>query len=229
MKKPWLVLVAQLFLLMAAAQQNRFNKDLDKFCKSSLAEVKQIPAERKLELENIARQLVKKKYVLFTCQTNSRRTVLLQVWAQTAFYYYGLIDKTSFSVGDTVTGVYPGVANVLSRSGFYCVPGGNDGPNGYMVMVNKQYQQNLLLSKKELGTIDTDKGVVVNICYSDEKSNIAATNIHSSLPYQSPVKFEHTLQEKAKYMSLNRQIAREMLYLGGKLLEYSIGNSDKPE
>jgi hypothetical protein len=227
MKKIWLLLAAQLFLLIVTAQQTRFNKDLDKFCKSSLAEVKGISTERKLELESIARQLVKKKYVLFTCQTNSRRTVLLQVWAQTAFYYYGLFDKLSFSIGDTVTGIYPGVMGVLSRSGFYCMPGGNSEHTGYMVAVNKQYPQNLLLSKKELGTIDTDKGVVVNICESSEQSHIAAANIHSNLPYQSPVKYESTLQEKARYMALNRQIAREMLYLASKLLEYSAGTNSE--
>ncbi len=226
MKQVVLVLMAQLFFMAAQAQQTRFNKDLDKFCKSSLTEVKDIPGERKIELENIARQLVKKKYILFTCQTNSRRTVLLQVWAQTAFYYYSLYDKVSFSIGDTVTGIYPGVASVLSRSGFYCATGGNSEQYGYMVSVNKQYQQNLLLSKKDLGTIDTDKGIVVNICYGAEPSNISATNIHSNLPYQSPVKFESTLQEKARYMSLNRQIAREMLYLASKVLEYSAGSGE---
>lgn len=221
MIKTWLALLVQLLLLTATAQQSRFNKQLDKFCKSSLTETKLIPQQRKAELENIARQLISKKYVLFTCQTNSRRTVLLQVWAQTAFYYYGLFEKNAFSIGDTVTGIYPGVANVLSRSGFYSI---SRQDSGYVVWVSKQYQQNLLLSKKELGTIDTDKGVVVSICAANEQSNIAAATIHSSLPYQSPVKFESTLQEKARYMSLNRQIAREMLYLAGKLHDYVVTN-----
>ncbi len=217
MKKIVLALLVQMGVLSATGQHIRFNADLDKFCKSSIAEFKTIHGDRKAELENIARQMVQKKYILFTCQTNSRRTILLQVWAQTAFYYYGLIDKLSFSVGDTVTPIYHGVADVLERSGFYCAAGSNTERNGYVVSVNRQFPENLLLSKTDIGTIDSTRGILVNICYGDEQSEIAATRGHEDLPYQSPAKYENTLQEKQRYMSLNRKIAIEMLYMASRM------------
>lgn len=226
MKKIVLVVLVQVLVVVAVqAQLKRFNIDLDKFCKSTIAEFKGIPGERQAVLEDMARQMTEKKFILFTCHTNSRRTILLQVWAQTAFYYYGLIDKLSFSVGDTVTAIYPGVANVLSRSGFYCATGGNTETFGYIISVSKEYPENLLLSKKTLGTIDTTKGVIVNICEGGEQSGIAAAIGHTSLPYQSPTRFENTLQEKARYMQLNRKIAVEMLYLAYKVRELIVNGT----
>ena len=85
------------------AQENRFNSELDKFCKTSIKEFKNISKERKVVLDEMANQLARKKYVVFTCKTNSRRTLMLQVWAQTAFYYYSILGKYAFSIGDTIT------------------------------------------------------------------------------------------------------------------------------
>lgn len=217
-----LLLVSGLLAMSAGAQERRFNAELDRFCKSRLEEVSSIPAERKIMLEDIARQLAPKKYVLFTCKTNSRRTVMLQVWAQAAFYYYGLYDKLSFSMGDTVTNIYPETLVVLMESGFYCKGMNGEQSSGYLVSVNEEYPANVLLSRNDLGTIDTAKGAVVNICYAPEQSEIAATTGHINLPYQSPAKFDNTPQEKLQYAALNKQIATEMLYMAGKAREYMV-------
>lgn len=217
-----LLLVAGLIGTDACAQERRFNAELDRYCKDRLAEVATISAERKTMLESIARQLAPKKYVLFTCKTNSRRTVMLQVWAQAAFYYYGLYDKLSFSIGDTVTNIYPETLVVLMESGFYCKGMNAENSNGYLVSVNEEYPANVLLSKNDLGTIDTAKGAVVNICYAPEQSELAATTGHINLPYQSPAKFDNTPQEKLQYAALNKQIATEMLYLAARTREYML-------
>lgn len=188
--------------------------DLDKYCKTVIKEFRVIPAQRKVVLDDIAQQLAKKKYIVFTCKTNSRRTLMLQVWAQTAFYYYGVYGRYAFSLGDTITNVYPGVIDVLRESGFYCTNQKNAEPSQYVIAISKDFPINMLSSKDEVGTIDTAKGIVVNICFNEEESSIIANNGHVDLPYKSPTAFERTKREKQKYKVLNHQIALEMLYLG---------------
>lgn len=214
MKKIFLVFIVQILAFTTAhSQENRFNLELDKYCKITIKEFRTIPKERKAILNNMAEHLAKKKYIVFTCKTNSRRTLLLQVWAQTSFYYYGVFGKYAFSIGDTVTGVYPGVIDVLRESGFYCTNQKNVVPNRYVISISEEYPINMLSSKNEVGTIDTAKGVVVNICSDNEQPGITANTGPVNLPYQSPTLFEKTPQEKEKYRVINHQIALEMLYL----------------
>lgn len=206
-----------LFLKIAQAQENRFNAELDKFCNTVIKEFGAIPKERKIILNELAHQLSGKKYVVFTCNTNSRRTLLLQVWAQTSFYYYSLFGKHAFSLGNTVTDVYPGIAGILSESGFSVSYLKSAQPNGYVISINKNYPLNILSSKSEIGNIDTVKGIVVNICSEREPQGASKKISHIDLPYQSPTSFEQTPQERQKYRELNRQIATEMLYMGEKI------------
>jgi hypothetical protein len=212
-KKIFFVSVVLLMAASVHSQENRFNLELDKYCKTVIKEFRVIPAERKLVLDGMAQQLAKKKYIVFTCKTNSRRTLILQVWAQTSFYYYGVYGRYAFSIGDTVTNVYPGVIDVLKESGFFCTNQKNAEPSQYVISINKEFPINMLSSKNEVGTIDTNKGVVVNICFNEEEPSIIAGNGHVNLPYKSPTAFEKTKREKQKYRVLNHQIALEMLYL----------------
>ncbi|MCW5907598.1 MAG: hypothetical protein KIS94_07055 [Chitinophagales bacterium] len=215
----YVVALAVIFLSLntAHAQENRFNAELDKFCNGVIKEFGSIPAERKIILDELAKQLSGKKYVVFTCNTNSRRTLMLQVWAQTSFYYYSLFGKYAFSLGNTVTDVYPGVAGILSEAGFSVNYLKSAEPNGYVISINKDYPLNILSSKNEVGTIDTAKGIVVNICFEDEEQGASTAFSHIDLPYQSPTHFEQTPQERQKYRELNRQIAVEMLYMSEKI------------
>lgn len=200
----------------AYSQKISFNKELDQYCSNYANEFHTIPADRKAVLDELAGQLAKKRYVLFTCQTNSRRTVLLQTWAQTSFYYFGLWDRAALSIGDTVTDVYPGVANVLNESGFICTELGNPPPKGYIISISSGYE-NIIVSKMELGAIDTAKVVVVRICYEGESSRISEKTSHIDLAYKSPKEFENTVREPEKYADLNKQISIEMLYLAQRI------------
>lgn len=201
------------------AQENRFATKLDKYCKQVIQSFRTITHERKQVLDVMATELLSKHYVVFTCKTNSRRTVLLQVWAQTGFYYYGLIDRNAFSIGDTVTPIYSGVANVLSDVGFYVNKLANADPNGYMISISKDFPESIVSSKSMLGTIDTASGLVVNICDEKEPSGNVAKYSVVHLPYSSPTPYEKTFREKLKYKQLNHQIALEMLYLSSRIRE----------
>lgn len=218
MKKGTLLLLFPLLFCHAIqAQENRFNVELDKFCNTAIKEFNSIPAERRLLLDETAKELAVKKYVVFTCNTNSRRTLMLQVWAQTAFYYYGLLGKHAFSLGNKVTDVYPGVVGVLTEAGFTCTYLKSAEPNGYVISINRDLPVNILSSKNEIGTIDTSRGLLVSICTDDEAQGVAPELALFHLPYESPNRFEQTPQERDRYRALNKQIAVEMLYLGERV------------
>lgn len=219
-------MVALLLLMstVAIAQQNNFNKTLANFCAEALNKTNTISPARKLLLDNLAEEMTYKRYVMFTCKTNSRRTLLLQAWSQTAFIYLGLYNKFAISTGDTITEVYPEIANVLSTSGFYCSKAENGGEQGYLISVNNKLPINIMLSKNYFGAIDTKYIVIANICGPNESSNIASTTKHFNLPYQSPVVYDGTEIEKSKYAELNKTIAIEMMYLAQQI-KYNIANS----
>lgn len=204
------------------AQQTQFNAVLDENCKQALNDT--VSDERKALLEDVAQQLVNKKYILFTCKTNSRRTLFLQAWAQTSFIYFGMYNKFAFSIGDTITQVYPLVVDVLRESGFSCTKMESGATQGYIISINEEIPANIILSKDDLGTIDTAQGVVVSICYEGEHSDIASSTKHVNLPYQSPTVFEGTPEENEKYHALNKQISAEMFYLSRRLKELIIQN-----
>ncbi len=218
MKKIILLIIVMLSIQLSYGQQIRFNDELDQFCKSSIKEFSSISTERKALLEDVAKQLSRKHHILFTCQTNSRRTLLLQVWAQTAFYYYN-INRSSFSIGDSISNIYQGVVDILKESGFSYIELVNDAPKGYIISISKKYPKNIIVPKIDLGAVDTSKVIVVNICDNGERSVLTAKTIHSNLPYKSPMSFEKTPDEKQKYFVLNKQISIEMLYLAERVKE----------
>ena len=225
MKKALLIAITLLNIFNSYGQQIRFNDELDEFCKTSIKEFNAIPVERKAILEKAAELLSKKPYILFTCQTNSRRTLLLQVWAQTAFYYYG-INRSSFSIGDTISSIYPGLVNIFKESGFTYHEFGSEDPKGYIISTSKKYPKNIIVPKKDLGKIDTSKVIIVSICFTGEKSVIASNTEHISIPYESPKMFEKTPNENQKYFVLNKQISIEMFYMAQKTKEYIIKNEE---
>lgn len=205
---------------IVVGQQNHFNHNLNNFCSEVLNQTAGISEERKLLLNVLAKEMVDKRYILFTCKTNSRRTLLLQTWAQTAFLYVGLFNKFAFSSGDTITEIYPKIANVLINSGFYCRYAEDGNKKGYIISINDELPMNIILPKNYFGTVDTSHIVITNICGEGEQSNIANENSnHFKLPYQSPTIYDKTEMEKIKYTELNKTIAIEMMYLALKTKE----------
>jgi len=217
--KTFLFALLVLSISSSQAQQSNFNERLYNFCTDALGQIDKIPAERKVLLDNLAAEMTGKRHILFTCKTNSRRTLLLQAWAQAAFLYTGLFNKFALSSGDTITEVYPKIANVLMASGFYCSYAQNGSDKGYIISINDEYPINIILSKNYFGTIDTSHTVIANICADNELSNISLNAKHFNLPYQSPSIYDKTEVEKLKYTELNKTIAIEMMYLAQKTKE----------
>jgi hypothetical protein len=101
-----------------------FYKKLKKYCHSLPGEFNQIPEERKKELIEVGdyiieQQIAKKSCrLLFICTSNSRRSHMAQIWAQSATLYYGLDSIWTFSGGTEATRVHPNTVSALRRAGF---------------------------------------------------------------------------------------------------------------
>ncbi|MBN8702997.1 MAG: hypothetical protein J0M08_08025 [Bacteroidetes bacterium] len=201
----------------AASQQIAFNKELSNFCNTAISNSKKISKKRKAVLNNIAIELLEKKHIVYACKTNTRRTQLLQTWTQTAFYYYGVVDRIAFSYGDSIADIYPGVVDILKQSGFYYAES-NTIPKGYTISLNNNAPEYIIAPKNTLGKINSETTILINICSSGETFADQKMS-YLKLPYKTPTEFEAKKNEQEKYMELNKTIATEMFYMVSKLLE----------
>lgn len=199
------------------AQNIRFNKNLNKFCETALKDTAKISPERKKILHDLAATMANKKAIVFTCKTNTRRTQLLQTWAQTSFYYYSILNKTAFSIGDTLSEIHPTTVKVLKKSGFI-LSESRTKPKAYVFFVGEKMFTHAIYPKKILKATTDEHTLIVSICFEGEPNSAIGTNA-ISLPYESPKKFDNSPEEEAMYIQLNKQIATEMLFLGNAIAE----------
>ncbi len=89
-----------------------------------LAELGQIPEERKELLEKLARYVGERidaeesANLVFICTHNSRRSHLSQIWAATAADYFGVSGVRTFSGGTEATAFNPRAVAAVERAGF---------------------------------------------------------------------------------------------------------------
>ena len=143
---------------------------------------------------------------------------MLQTWAQTAFYYYAIYTKIAFSYGDTISEVAPGVVRVLKKSGFVFSEADTK-PKVWVFYIGEKNDGYVIYSKSTNKPINDKENVVVSICVDGEPTSNVGDNAYT-LPYNSPIALEKTINEKTAYENLNRQIAIEMLYLAEKTKDF---------
>lgn len=223
MKRLFIISAFALISLAAYSQKFRFNKKLNNFCFKSTLEFEKIPADRKASLDKIAQDLSTKKNIVFSCYTNTRRTQLLQTWAQAAFYYYAIYNKTAFSYGDTISEIAPGVVSVLKKSGFV-FSGTNTKPKAWVFYIGERNEGYVIYPKKVNKLPDEKESTMVSICVEGEPVSDVGPHAYS-LPYVSPVPAEKTSEEKAIYDKLNKQVSIEMLYLVEKTRDIMMNSS----
>lgn len=112
-----------------------FSATLQKYLNTTTAEVEQIPATRRQELEVIAdyiQQQIKTSglaKLTFICTHNSRRSHLCQVWAQIAAWYWNIPGVETYSGGTETTAFNPRAVAALRRAGLAITPLDPDSQN----------------------------------------------------------------------------------------------------
>jgi len=208
----------------AVLGQEKLNlyKPLKKYVTSVASEFNVISEDRKKELIEIGNYIIEQRSqsktcnLLFICTSNSRRSHMAQIWAQTAALYYGIDSVFTFSGGTEATKVHPNTISALRRAGFSVTTAqAGDNPT-WFVSLGKNLGQWSIFSKKYNATVNPKKDFcAAMVCSEADKSCpvVEGADLRVALPYDDPKYYDNTPSQDLKYDERCRQIAREMLFV----------------
>lgn len=224
------VLIAlMLFFLIGCAsvsEQPRSHSKLlpkvDEYARGVVREFDRLTPERKEVLRGIAQTVVaqlqqdKRSQLTFICTHNSRRSHMSQIWAQTAAYYYGLDQVTTYSGGTQVTACNCRTITAMRSAGFQ-IDDATTGDNP-LYLVHYADDRTPVKAYSKLYNADgnpAQKFIALMTCSAADKScpvvqgSIARFAIH----YVDPRLCDDTPTETTAYNERCREIAREMFYI----------------
>ena len=156
----------------------------------------------------------------FICTQNSRRSQLCQVWAKIIGDFYGLNINT-FSGGVEITACNERTVNSLFHLGFNINNLGGENPY-YEIKYADDKIPITLFSKlyNDPPNPKTHFVAVMTCNHADEKCPfIPGAEKRISLPYEDPKAYDNTADEAKIYDERSIQIATEMKYIFGGLLD----------
>ena len=166
---------------------------------------------------------IKQKSVVnlnFICTHNSRRSQICEVWAKIIGEFYGLNINT-FSGGIEITACNERTINSLSRLGFKIKNLGGENPH-YEIKYADNKTPITLFSKlyDDPPNPKTGFAAVMSCSHADENCPfIPGAEKRISLPYEDPKAYDNTADEAKIYDERSIQIATEMKYVFGGLLD----------
>ena len=156
----------------------------------------------------------------FICNQNSRRSQLSQVWAKITGDFYGLNINT-FSGGVEITSCNERTINSLFRLG--CGINNLGGENPYYEIKYADDKKPITLFSKLYDDPPNPKthfAAVMTCNDADENCPfIPGAEKRISLPYEDPKAYDNTADEAKIYNERSIQIATEMKYIFGGLLD----------
>ena len=155
----------------------------------------------------------------FICTHNSRRSQLCQVWAKVIGDFYGHNINT-FS-GIEITACNERTIDSLVRMGFDVNKSGGENPH-YKLKYHPNKPPITLFSKiyDNLPNPKTHFAAVITCTHADENCPfIPGAEKRISLPYGDPKAYDNTADEAKMYDERSIQIATEMKYVFGGLLD----------
>ncbi|HAS41288.1 MAG TPA: protein-tyrosine-phosphatase [Microscillaceae bacterium] len=203
------------------ATAQKFSKNLDHYIKTIVNGTDQIPAKRKVVLEQISAYVYqalkadKKANLLAICTHNSRRSQITQTWIATAALYYGIEGVQAFSGGTEATAFNKNAIAGLERAGFLVQKGPETNPQVH-VSVGAQQPKWRMFSKKFTHEINPPSGFAgIMVCSDADKACplVPGAAARFSLPFKDPRHFDNTSVQDAKYDETVKQIAQEMFLM----------------
>ena len=150
------------------------------------------------------------------CTHNSRRSHLVQVWAQTAAAYYDIGKVFCYSGGTEATALYPMVAETLQDSGFSIqILAGGKNPV-YAIKFAKNEHPVIGFSKLFNNEFNPEEefAAIMTCSQADgECPFISGAETRILISYDDPKAFDEKPQQKEKYRERSMQIATEMFYV----------------
>jgi len=199
---------------------------LNEYVKELYREFRDIPEERRFRLNEIVdyvqnqRMLNKNPQLLFISSNQASIGQMIQIWAETAAYYYGLTGIKTYSGGMNPQGISTSTIVSLERAGFIVYRSNIEGVDLYKVKYSYNLRPIQIFPKKidyrinpraDYMAIMVERSADINI------SRVRGTHDRLSLPYNDPLQYEDSAMEDGAYDHLCRQIALEMFYVFSQL------------
>jgi len=207
---------------MTADQKQIVLTGLQLFFNKAALNFSEIPAERKMALEEISAYIRAKKKInkriqlTFICTHNSRRSHISQLMAQAAAAYYGVDNVYCYSGGTEVTAFNVNAVQALQQIGFEIIakdPGSNP---VYEVVYAANASKLMAFSKLYTHEANPQKeyGAVLTCSSADASCPIVqGADGRFKLPYEDPKLSDGTPQQNEVYLERSKQIGIEMLYI----------------
>jgi arsenate reductase len=181
-----------------------------------------VSAERKTTLDAIASDVVaqleagKAAKLTFICTSNSRRSHMSQIWAQTAAYYYGLDQVFAYSGGTQATACNCRTVAAMRRVGF-AIEDATTGDNP-VYLVRYANDRPPIRAYSKLYNADANPKrdfIALMTCSVADKSCpvVAGAMSRYAIHYVDPRLCDDTPTETTAYNERCREIAREMFYI----------------
>lgn len=194
---------------------------LSAYVADALAELDQIPAERRVQLRDLALFVAERTRggerapLIFICTHNSRRSHMAQLWAQAAAHHFGTNGVETYSGGTEATAFDPRAVAALERTGFAIEATSTVENPVYAVRFSESAEPIRCFSKVYDQPPNPTEGfcAVMTCGAADAGCPVvfgAAQRI--AITYDDPKAADGTAEEAAVYDERCRQIAREMLY-----------------
>lgn len=181
-----------------------------------------IPFERKMVLEEIANYISGSKQIQNMCQIlfvetdHSARSVLTQVWATTAAYYYGIDQVKFYSGGITQSSISRNAILAMEKAGFIIYKITDSVNPEYEIKFTFNHPSIRIKSIKynDKSNPSTDFGSVIVCSNADVNLPVVkGNNFRTSLHYHDPAGYDKLQEAMEKYLEKNQDIATEMFYL----------------
>jgi len=215
---------------------------LEQFLQSAAEQLDRIDPPRRAQLEQLATLLAteatesQRIHVVFICTHNSRRSHLAHVWSMAAAQWLGLENFHSYSGGTETTAFNQRCFPALEAAGFRILPAPEAASDDSLLpaprtLPNPQWRVStspdlapqICFSKRYDDPINPSHDfVAVMVC---DDADVACPLVPGAkhrvrLTYVDPKRSDDTPQQAETYAERSAQIAREMLYLVQRTVQW---------
>ncbi|HMJ92383.1 MAG TPA: hypothetical protein VK530_21350 [Candidatus Acidoferrum sp.] len=217
-----IVAVTMASFFNASAAETDLIETLRPSAKQAVSEFDRIEPERKMELQKAAAFIRRRAAagevadVTFICTHNSRRSHLSQLWAQTAAYYYGLTNVSTYSGGTEVAACNIRTVRALRRAGFSIAQSTGGTNPVYLAQFSETRPAVKMYSKLFTTDENPQKDFAALFCCDQAAGScpvVKGAALRLPILYTDPKVSDNSPAEQQTYDERSQQIAREMFFM----------------
>jgi len=183
-----------------------------------------IPNDRRELLKQFAEYIVSKLNdkeevnLIFICTHNSRRSIMSQIWAQTAAEYFGIQNVFCYSGGTEATAFNPRAVKAVEKVGFRIEKKNGTVNPVYLVYYSDSKEPLKCFSKIYSDKFNPQKDFAAIMTCSDADANcpvVLGAEARFPINYNDPKEYDGTELETIKYNERFEEIRKEMVFVFG--------------